>query len=204
MLFLLAAQSFGNLIDADFESIAQRAGQAAETLAVMAASAAAGEIAEWMDLGWDGTWDPSWGPEYRDGFGPGGSEWTGLSDWTGKTNNLAKTAPIEIPENAIVKAGPKAAGYEQISYKWNDSTYKYEARWHTQTPGAPAGSGNTWVVSRVTPGNSTGLRAVTHIYTGNGQWTTKFDWQAAITAYQNGTMTAAQEAMLKAGHWLAP
>jgi len=39
-------------------------------LAAMAASAAAGEIAEWMDLGWDGTWDPSWGPEYREGFGP--------------------------------------------------------------------------------------------------------------------------------------
>ena len=62
--------SFGNLIDADFESIAhrtgQRTGQAAEVLAAMAASAAAGEIAERMN----GTWDPSWGPEYREGFGP--------------------------------------------------------------------------------------------------------------------------------------
>jgi len=44
----------------------------AEALAALAASAAAGEIAEWMDLGWDGTWDPSWGPEYREGFGPAG------------------------------------------------------------------------------------------------------------------------------------
>ena len=41
-----------------------------------------------------------------------------------------------------------ADGYEQISYKWNDGTYKYEVRWHTRTSGAPEGQGNTWVIQR--------------------------------------------------------
>lgn len=48
----------------------------------------------------------------------------------------SKRAPIEIPESAKIKAQSKT-GYEQISYKWNDGTYKYEVRWHTRTPGAP-------------------------------------------------------------------
>jgi len=135
------------------------------------------------------------------GSGRRGSEWTGLSDWTGKTNNLAKTAPIEIPENATVKSGPKAAGYEQISYKWNDGTYKYEARWHTQTPGAPAGSGNTWVVSRRLPGEGARL-PVNQVLIGNNAWISYKDWFGAIKAYGNGTATAYQLELLKNGHWL--
>ena len=35
-------------------------------------------------------------------------------------------------------------------------------------------------------------------------WTPKWQWQAAINAYQNGTMTAEQAALLKAGHRSAP
>lgn len=47
-----------------------------------------------------------------------------------------------------------ADGYEQISYKWNDGTYKYEVRWHTRTSGgAPEGQGNTWVIQRTIPEN---------------------------------------------------
>ncbi|HWQ51903.1 MAG TPA: hypothetical protein VN369_08900, partial [Terriglobales bacterium] len=128
---------------------------------------------------------------------------TTLADWADNTGELAKTSPIKIPENATIKADTKAAGYDQISYKWTDSGYNYEARWHTKTLGAPAGQGNTWVVSRVTQGNPTGQRRVIHIMVGN-TWVTRHEWQAAIMAYQNGTMTAVQEAMLKAGHWFAP
>ena len=46
-----------------------------------------------------------------------------------------KKAPIEIPDTAKYKAKSMADGYEQISYKWNDGTYKYEVRWHTRTSG---------------------------------------------------------------------
>lgn len=96
-------------------------------------------------------------------------------------------------------------GYDQITYKWSEGGYNYEVRWHTPTPGAPAGEGNSWVVSRVTPGTPTGQVRVENIYTGIGDgWTPRWEWQAAIDAYNNGTMTAAQEALLKAGHWIAP
>ena len=64
-----------------------------------------------------------------------------------------KKAPIEIPDTAKYKAKSMADGYEQISYKWNDGTYKYEVRWHTRTSGAPEGQGNTWVIQRTIPGN---------------------------------------------------
>lgn len=58
-------------------------------------------------------------------------------------------AVIEIPDTAKYKAKSMADGYEQISYKWNDGTYKYEVRWHTRTSGAPEGQGNTWVIQRI-------------------------------------------------------
>lgn len=62
-------------------------------------------------------------------------------------------AAIEIPDTAKYKAKSMADGYEQISYKWNDGTYKYEVRWHTRTSGAPEGQGNTWVIQRTIPEN---------------------------------------------------
>ena len=125
---------------------------------------------------------------------------TTAADWNGKTNELAKSAPIDIPENATVKIQTKT-GYDQITYKWSDGTYKYEVRWHTKTPGAPSGQGNTWLIERTTPGTPTGQRAVTHILTGEGQWTTRYDWQQAIKAFQNGTATEAQKTLLENGHW---
>ncbi len=59
---------------------------------------------------------------------------------------------ISIPEGVKGKAQSKN-GYEQISYKWKDGDYKYEARWHTRTPDAPENQGRTWVIERVKPGN---------------------------------------------------
>jgi hypothetical protein len=63
-----------------------------------------------------------------------------------------KKSPKEIPEDALYKAQSKA-GYEQISYKWNDGTYKYESSWHTRTLSAPETQGNTWVIQRNKPGS---------------------------------------------------
>lgn len=54
-----------------------------------------------------------------------------------------KRASVEIPDTATYKAKSMADGYEQISFKWNDGTYKYEVRWHTRTSGAPIDQGNT-------------------------------------------------------------
>jgi hypothetical protein len=107
-------------------------------------------------------------------------------------------APIEIPEEAVIKPVSKT-GYEQISYKWRDATYKYEARWHTRTPGAPINQGNTWVIERTIPGSG-GVPPKSQILVGT-QWISRFEWQEAIKAYQNGVANLRQIQILEQGHW---
>lgn len=94
-------------------------------------------------------------------------------------------------------------GYDQIIYKWSADGYNYEVRWHTKTPGAPEGQGNTWVVSRVTPGTSSGQARAEHILVGNS-WIPRYQWQDAINAYRNGNATSEQLQLLREGHWSAP
>ncbi|MBW7475224.1 hypothetical protein K0T92_10745 [Paenibacillus oenotherae] len=130
-------------------------------------------------------------------------EWKALDGETRIRSNLAQSSPISIPSTAAIKVQTKT-GYQQIQFKWSDGYYKYELRWHTRTPGAPINQGNTWVIERTTPGNTTGQSRTYHIYTGGNQWTPRHEWQAAITARQNGTATAAQNKMLENGHWPAP
>ena len=107
-------------------------------------------------------------------------------------------APVEIPESATYNAQSKT-GYEQIRYQWDDSTYRYEARWHTRTPGAPADQGNTWVMQRRLPGQR-GVRAITEILVGD-TWVPKYVWHSAIEEYQNGTATEQQLRLLEKGHF---
>jgi Pretoxin HINT domain len=118
------------------------------------------------------------------------------------TGNLIDSSPIKIPGNAV-KVEQAKNGYDQIKYNWSDGTYKYEARWHTRTPGAPADQGNTWVVTRTTPGSQT-TRKQQHILTGDNQWTSMKQWQDAVSARQNGVATPEQQALLGSGHWSAP
>ena len=128
---------------------------------------------------------------------------TNGSDWINKTSDLAKQAPITIPSNATTKVQAKS-GYDQISFKWkgNDGC-KYEVRWHTKTPGAPDGQGNTWVVSKVTPGTPTGQVKTEHILVENN-WIPRYQWQQAIQNYRNKTATSAELELLRKGHWEAP
>lgn len=130
----------------------------------------------------------------------GGS--TTLNDWINKTLQLSKQAPIEIPPNATVKLQVKN-GYEQITFKWTEGGKHYEVRWHTKTPGAPKGQGNTWVVSRVMPGTSTGQVRIEEILVGDA-WIPRYQWQDAINAYRSGTATKEQLQLLEDGHWQAP
>ena len=115
---------------------------------------------------------------------------------------LEVQAPIKIPSNATVKVQAKK-GYDQISFKWIENGQNYEVRWHTKTPGAPEGQGNTWVVSRVTPGTPTGQVRAGHILVGDA-WIPKYQWQDVINAYRNGIATQEQLQLLKDGHWQAP
>ena len=111
-----------------------------------------------------------------------------------------KKAPIEIPDTAKYKAKSMADGYEQISYKWNDGTYKYEVRWHTRTSGAPEGQGNTWVIQRTIPGNGD-KKPSTQFLIGENEWVEGWKWYDAISARKNGTATQEQIELLDKGHW---
>ena len=111
-----------------------------------------------------------------------------------------KKAPIEIPDTAKYKAKSMADGYEQISYKWNDGTYKYEVRWHTRTSGAPEGQGNTWEIQRTIPGNG-GKKPSTQFLIGENEWVEGWKWYDAISARKNGTATQEQIELLDKGHW---
>lgn len=108
--------------------------------------------------------------------------------------------PIPVPADAAVTVETKAAGYDQIRFRWDDGTARYDARWHTRTPGAPVDQGDTWVIERKTHGTPTGQQKALHILLADGRWVSKQSWQEAIAARKAGTATAEQEAMLAAGH----
>ncbi len=111
-------------------------------------------------------------------------------------------SPIEIPENATVNAQSKN-GYQQVKYKWSDEAYNYEARWHTETPGAAQyDRGATWVVTRTIPGNANGVQKVVEVKVGDS-WVDETTWNQAVKANQAGTATEEQKKMLQDGHFQA-
>ncbi|WP_052016547.1 MULTISPECIES: WXG100 family type VII secretion target [unclassified Paenibacillus] len=116
------------------------------------------------------------------------------------SKRYAQTAPIEIPESANMKAKSMNDGYEQITYKWSDETYKYEVRWHTRTSGAPIDQGNTWVIQRTIPGNG-GNRPQSFYKIGESEWVEGYKWYDAIAARKAGTATPEQVRILDQGHW---
>jgi hypothetical protein len=83
---------------------------------------------------------------------------------------------IEISLNAKFKAQSKSAGYEQITYKWNDG-----------------------VIQKTIPGSG-GTKPATYILSGD-RWVPRYEWQAAIDARQAGTATPKQIQILDKGHW---
>lgn len=111
-----------------------------------------------------------------------------------------KKSPIKIPDIANVRAKSMNEGYEQISYKWNDGLYKYEARWHTRTHGAPKEQGNTWVIQRTMPGTD-GKKPSTQFLLGDDEWIEGWKWYDAIKARKEGIATKEQIEILNRGHW---
>lgn len=112
------------------------------------------------------------------------------------------SSPLKIPDDANIIQQDKAAGYNQMKFRWSDGGQNYEARWHTRTPGAPANAGPSWVVTRTTPGTAAGTPRTTEILTGQ-TWTPGNTWFAAVAARKAGTATPAQQALLDSGHFPA-
>ena len=124
-----------------------------------------------------------------------------VHEFNGHHINL-RSCPIIIPPSASITEQAKS-GYDQVKFKWTREPYGYEARWHTRTPGAPATQGDTWVITRTTPGTAQGQRKAQHILTGPNQWTPVSQWQSAVSANQVGTATETQKLLLSNGHWNA-
>ena len=125
-----------------------------------------------------------------------------------KLKNLRSTSPFHIPGNARVKAQVKAGGYDQVRFRWRRGAFNYEARWHTATPNAPAGTPANWRVSRKRRGHG----GVDPVYeelvlrkSGNSnEWVLRDDWQAAEQAYGSGIPTPEQTNLLNRGHFDVP
>ncbi len=118
-------------------------------------------------------------------------------------NDLPKSAPLKIPSTATVKEEQKD-GYNQVKYTWKEGEFSYTSRWHTRTPNAPKGQGDSWVIQRDKAGLGYGKNAhpAQHeILVGENKWVSKKEWQDAIRARKNGTATKEQKEMLDNGHW---
>jgi RHS repeat-associated protein len=125
-----------------------------------------------------------------------------MYEFNGHQIDLLKS-PIQIPRRSTIISQEKSNGFDQVKFLWSDAKFKYEARWHTRTPNAPTSQGNTWVIQRTTPGNSTGQQKAVHIMTEDNKWTPLHTWKKAVTDRQNGVATAEQETILDNGHWPA-
>ncbi len=112
-------------------------------------------------------------------------------------------SPISIPDDATIIPKSMNKGYQQIKYQWSNDIYKFEARWHTETPAAVQyDRGTTWVVTRTIPGNAQGQQRITEYLVGN-QWIIERIWRAAESANITGIAIEEQMKILENGHWQA-
>ncbi len=120
-------------------------------------------------------------------------------------NELPKSSPIQIPQNAKIKDQVKN-GYIQVKYEWTQDGYMYLCRWHTHTPGAPEYSQETWVVERRKPGIGAGKGhrpSVHEVLIGEDMWIDWSIWDEAKKARRYHSETKEQRELLDNGHWKA-
>ncbi len=115
-------------------------------------------------------------------------------------SKIKKRSPVQVPSNAIQKIEQKPAGYAQIKYTWTENGVKYESRWHTRTPGAPANQTNSWVVTRKTQGSRTQKAGETEYLLNNGKWISESQWNHALMLRRQGRETQESREILDRGH----
>ena len=115
---------------------------------------------------------------------------------------IIESSPVPIPGNAAIKLRTSGSGAIEARYTWTDASgRKLVARFHDASPGAPTGSSASWVVERITPGSSGGVRRVTEILVGDDIWIGQGTWYRYIEAYRNGTATEGMLNILRRGHF---
>jgi len=117
---------------------------------------------------------------------------------------LSQTSPIRIPDIVQIKPEHKKNGYDHVSYKWSDSGYNYESRWHTHTPNAPEYSHDSWVVTRTLPGIPAGKnhrQKETKYLVKDMGWVSSDDWENAKKLRRQNKETTESRRILDNGHW---
>lgn len=130
------------------------------------------------------------------------AEWKAQQQEARIRSNLAKRSPVEIPDNATIKIQQKN-GYSQIRFTWKEDTgngVNWNVRWHTETPRAPIGTGNTWSVDRKINGTS-GTQSVKQQLLNDGTWYPLGLYKTAGVEWQKGTATPQQAEILSKGHF---
>lgn len=112
---------------------------------------------------------------------------------------ISVRSPVKVPHNVTTKIDQKS-GYAQIKYTWVKNGVKYESRWHTRTPGAPANQTNSWVVTRKIQGSRTQKAGNTEYLLNNGQWVSESKWNNALKLRKQGRETKESREILDRGH----
>ena len=120
-----------------------------------------------------------------------------------------KNAPIFIPIHATCQEEIKSSGYQQIKYKWTDiiggKKHTFEARLHTATPYAPAGTPSNWRVTMFVHGTPTGEKKrkyeLVKLDAQANIWVSAKEWHEAAKAFVQEIATKAQNNLLKRGHF---
>lgn len=123
-----------------------------------------------------------------------------------EVKNIASKSPIKLSKNATYKIQSKN-GYKQIKYKTSKSNVEYEVRWHTQTPSAPKGTGNTYQVTRkkkgVGYGKNASKKVLDHMIkypSGKTKWVPNNVYQNAIRNNKIGKASKYEREMIRYGH----
>lgn len=119
----------------------------------------------------------------------------------------ASKSPISIPNSSVYKV-QKKNGYKQITFKFEKGGVKYESRWHEKTPNSPNYMKNSWQVTKTIKGkgygNNVKKKEVWHMIKNNNgkiKWISNSQYQEAIRAKKNGTLTDKQREVLNSAHW---
>lgn len=129
-----------------------------------------------------------------------------LSSASKDIQNIASKSPINISKKATYNVQSKN-GYKQIIYKFNRSNNEYEVRWHTPTPNAPKGIGNTYQITRKKKGIGYGKNAtrkeIDHLIkypSGKIKWVSDGTYQDALRNNKMGKASKIEKEIVKYGH----
>jgi RHS repeat-associated protein len=128
---------------------------------------------------------------------------------------IESTAPVPIPKRTVGKPTNYSGDKAGLTYEWTEGGYKYTARLHEATQGAPPGSPISWVVERAKPGQAgskkLGIPQVDRVEqvlvpdgAGGTKWISRGDWEKLKQGHTAGTLTPTEQQLLKGGHFDVP